>query len=203
MDFAAILDKFEEALALESELGTRTVEIDRALLRGLPVAAQPAVAATPPPAVPTPAPAPAPPAPKPAPAPAQPPPSPIPSAASRPDFAFLLECEPTGPVAELLPKMSAAIGYGADGVKINDPTARVLIVLGGAALQKWLPGVKAIPGQWVKRGETPALVTASPTKTFRFFANDPAKILALKRRLWADLQAALAKLGKKPPSRRG
>ncbi|MCQ2392312.1 MAG: hypothetical protein MJ240_12895 [Kiritimatiellae bacterium] len=203
LDFAAILDKFEEALALESELGTRTVEIDRALLRGLPVAAQPVEPATPPPSAPTPAPAPAPaqPAPKPAPAPAQPAVTPPPPTANRPDFAFLLECEPTGPVAELLPKMSAAIGYGENGVKINDPTARVLIVLGGAALQKWLPGVKAIPGQWVKRGETPALVTASPTKTFRFFANDPAKILALKRRLWADLQAALAKLGKKPPAR--
>ena len=123
------------------------------------------------------------------------------AAGARADFAFLLECEPQGPVAELLPKMSEAIGYGPDGVKVNDPSARVLIVLGSDALAKWLPGVKARPGQWVMRGETPALVTASPTKTYRFFGHDPAKIRALKLRLWADLKAALAKLGKKPPVR--
>ena len=117
------------------------------------------------------------------------------------DFAFLLEGDPQGPVAELLPKMSEAIGYGPDGVKINDPSARVLIVLGSDAMAKWLPGVKARPGQWVMRGETPALITASPTKTYRFFGNNPDKIHALKLRLWTDLKAALARLGKTPPGR--
>ena len=123
------------------------------------------------------------------------------AAGARADFAFLLVGEPQGPVAELLPKMSEAIGYGPDGVKVNDPSARVLIVLGSDAMAKWLPGVKARPGQWVQRGETPALVTASPTKTYRFFGHDPAKIRALKLRLWTDLKAALAKLGKRPPVR--
>ena len=123
------------------------------------------------------------------------------AAGVRADFAFLLEGEPEGPVADLLPKMSEAIGYGPNGVKINDPTARVLIVLGSEALAKWLPGVKARPGQWVQREGVPALVTASPTKTYRFFGHDPAKIRALKLRLWADLKAALARLGKTPPAR--
>ena len=178
MEIEAILSAFEEALELERELGTRTVELDRALLRPEPKA----------------------------PPPVRIPPQPLPEAPAspqRPDFAFLLECDPQGPVAELLPKMSEAIGYGSDGVKVNDPSARVLIVLGSAALQKWLPGVKAIPGQWVKRGGTPALVTASPTKTYRFHGHDPAKVRALKLRLWADLKAALARLGKKPPARAG
>ncbi len=185
MDLAAILDAFEDALMLERELGTRLVECDRTLLA--PVARpQPAVAIKP--SSPTPV----------------PPPPPIPAAApgkeaQLPDFAFLLECEPSGQVAELLPKMSEAIGYGPDGVKINDPKAKVLIVMGLAAMQKWLPGVKAIPGQWVKRGETPVLVTVSPTKTYRFFADDAAKIHALKLRLWQDLKTALARLGKTPP----
>ena len=207
-----ILTAFEEALELERELGTRTVEIDRALLRCSPAPmAVPACGASgsretssssgsrvssgsssssatrtssgssmssfPETA------------------------NDSSAAGARADFAFLLECEPQGPVAELLPKMSEAIGYGPDGVKVNDPSARVLIVLGSDALAKWLPGVKARPGQWVMRGETPALVTASPTKTYRFFGHDPAKIRALKLRLWADLKAALAKLGKKPPVR--
>ena len=123
------------------------------------------------------------------------------AAGVRADFAFLLEGDPQGPVAELLPKMSAAIGYGPDGVKVNDPSARVLIVLGSDAMAKWLPGVKARPGQWVLRGETPALITASPTKTYRFFGNNPDKIHALKLRLWTDLKAALARLGKTPPVR--
>ena len=123
------------------------------------------------------------------------------AADARADFAFLLECEPEGPVAELLPKMSEAIGYGPNGVKINDPSARVLIVMGREAMAKWLPGVKARPGQWVQREGVPALVTASPTKTYRFFGHDPAKIRALKLRLWADLKAALARLGKTPPAR--
>ena len=123
------------------------------------------------------------------------------AADARADFAFLLECEPEGPVAELLPKMSEAIGYGPNGVKINDPSARVLIVMGREAMAKWLPGVKARPGQWVQREGVPALITASPTKTYRFFGHDPAKIRALKLRLWADLKAALARLGKTPPGR--
>ena len=192
----AILSAFEDALELERELGTRTVEMDRALLR-------PAPKVTPPPAEPPAAMA------------QQPSPQAMPAEqsmsaeqksaadATRPDFSFLLECEPQGPVAELLPKMSEAIGYGPDGVKVNDPTARVLIVLGSAALQKWLPGVVARPGQWVRRDETPALVTASPTKTYRFYGHDAAKVHALKLRLWEDLKAALARLGKKPPARAG
>ena len=198
-----ILTAFEEALELERELGTRTVEIDRALLRCSPEAmAAPARGASDSrensgssatsgsrassgssmPRLPETV-------------------NDSSAADARADIAFLLEGEPQGPVAELLPKMSEAIGYGPDGVKINDPSARVLIVLGSDAMAKWLPGVKARPGQWVQRGETPALVTASPTKTYRFFGHDPAKIRALKLRLWADLKAALAKLGKTPPVR--
>ena len=186
VELEALLSAFEEALELERELGTRTVELDRALLR--PVPSDAANVAK----------------------------SPIETATndadllggaangdsgSLVDFAFLLESDPVGPVAELLPKMSEAIGYGPNGVRINDPSARVLIVLGRDALNKWLPGVLARPGQWVKRGETPALVTASPTKTYRFHGNDPVKITQLKRRLWEDLKAALARLGKKPPVR--
>ena len=198
-----ILTAFEEALELERELGTRTVEIDRALLRCSPEAmAAPARGASDPrensgssatsgsrassgssmPRLPETV-------------------NDSSAAGARADFAFLLEGEPQGPVAELLPKMSEAIGYGPDGVKVNDRSARVLIVLGSDAMAKWLPGVKARPGQWVQRGETPALVTASPTKTYRFFGHDPAKIRALKLRLWADLKAALARIGKTPPVR--
>lgn len=215
MDFSAILDAFEDALELERELGHRLVECDRSLLAPISSNASPSVSI---PATPTsstlatpttsltsltsPTPTNLPNLPNPSKdiqspgVPRRPPSAPL------ADFAFLLECEPAGQVAELLPKMSEAIGYGRDGVKINDPSAKVLIVLGSAALQKWLPGVKALPGQWVKRGDTPALVTASPTKTYRFYANDPAKILALKRRLWADLKAALARIGKTPPNRK-
>ena len=207
-----ILTAFEEALELERELGTRTVEIDRALLRCSPAPmAVPArgtsdsgensrsgsssgssatsvssgsssSSGSSEPRLPETV-------------------NDSSAAGARADFAFLLEGDPQGPVAELLPKMSEAIGYGPDGVKVNDPSARVLIVLGSDAMAKWLPGVKARPGQWVMRGETPALITASPTKTYRFFGNNPAKIHALKLRLWTDLKAALAKLGKTPPVR--
>ena len=200
MELEALLSAFEEALELERELGTRTVELDRALLRPVEVVAVADRASEAKPAT-------------------------VAvsvhdekdasgvgnvtdlgeakksSGGQLTDFAFLLESDPVGPVAELLPKMSEAIGYGPDGVRINDPSARVLIVLGRDALNKWLPGVLARPGQWVRRGETPALVTASPTKTYRFHGNDPAKITQLKRRLWEDLKAALARLGKKPPVR--
>ncbi len=228
VELEALLSAFEEALELERELGTRTVELDRALLRPVPSnaangrnalnvlkdpnarngsnglkapdAVKVANALNGPNATD---------AVKAANAlngPNAPDAVKAPNAAngdsgSLADFAFLLESDPVGPVAELLPKMSEAIGYGPDGVRINDPSARVLIVLGRDALNKWLPGVLARPGQWLKRGETPALVTASPTKTYRFHGNDPAKITQLKRRLWEDLKAALARLGKKPPVR--
>ena len=200
MTLEDILSAFEDALELERELGTRVVELDRALLRPVEVVAVSAKTTE-----------------------AKPATVEISandakdangagdmtdvgeakesSGSQLADFAFLLESDPVGPVAELLPKMSEAIGYGPDGVRINDPSARVLIVLGRDALNKWLPGVLALPGQWVRRGETPALVTASPTKTYRFHGNDPAKIHQLKKRLWEDLQAALARLGKKPPAR--
>ena len=194
MQLEAILSAFEEALELEDELGTRTVEIDRALLRPLSSESSASIGV---PVVPDASGSPA--AVKGAEAPA----GPGATEAAKPvaDFAFLLECDPAGPVAELLPRMSEAIGYGSDGVRINDPNARVLIVLGADALRKWLPGVLARPGQWVKRGKTPALVTASPTKTYRFYGHDPAKIRQLKLRLWADLKAALASIGKGPPPR--
>ncbi len=207
-----ILTAFEEALELERELGTRTVEIDRALLRCSPApmtvpargtsdsgensrsgsssgssatsvsSGSSSSSGSSEPRLPETV-------------------NDSSAAGARADFAFLLEGDPQGPVAELLPKMSEAIGYGPDGVKVNDPSARVLIVLGSDAMAKWLPGVKARPGQWVRRGETPALVTASPTKTYRFFGHDPAKIRALKLRLWVDLKAALARIGKTPPVR--
>ena len=194
-----ILSAFEEALELEGELGTRTVELDRALLRPLETCAYKPEAVE---EVASPS---------------------VAKAADKQeydgagalvgsgdssakplaDFAFLLECDPDGPVAELLPRISAAMGYGQDGVRINDPSARVLLVLGLEALRKWLPGVLARPGQWVKRGETPALVTISPVKTFRFYGHDQGRIVQLKRRLRDDLTAAMARLGKVPQWQKG
>ena len=201
MQLEAILSAFEEALELERELGTRTVELDRALLRKPAPAAAPAAKSLPPPSVEPSMPVPADTVSAPSAEAAAPAKTDVPGKQPIPDFAFLLECEPSGQVAELLPKMSEAIGYGPDGVRVNDPNARVLIVLGSDALRKWLPGVLAKPGMWVKRGETPALVTASPTKTYRFYGNDQDKIRKLKLRLWADLKAALARIGKTPPAR--
>ncbi len=228
--FDDILGAFEEALELERELGTRTVECDRALLVPLrpaaPVPAPPSPASSP--SVP---PSPAQPSPVPktetrVPAPTVPPPtsapiltprssSPLPTPHSTPsgpqaDFAFIAAQMPQGAAAEMLHGMVAAMGYAMDQVKVvtaSDaaavrPVARVYIVLGGSdAFRVFAPGQRAALGLWTTVADVPTIVTYSPARILSYFGSDAAGLAKAKRQIWSDLKSALARIGKKPPPR--
>ena len=182
--FDDILGAFEEALELERELGTRTVECDRALLVPLRPAAPP-----------VPAPAPTPPAPPP----------------SRLIRVCTVSQLPQGAAAEMLHGMVAAMGYAMDQVKVvpaSDaaaarPAARVYIVLGGSdAFRVFAPGQRAALGLWTTVADVPTIVTYSPARILSYFGNDAAGLAKAKRQIWSDLKSALARIGKKPPPRR-
>ena len=71
------------------------------------------------------------------------------------------------------------------------PPADKVVVLGGLALKKFLPGVQCQPGSWVKApwGGGHALVTYSPEYILRF-SEGSREQLAAKRSLWAALCSA-------------
>ena len=202
--FDDILGAFEKALELERELGTRTVECDRALLVPLRPAAP--LPAAPPPAPKAETRIPSPPPPQfPA------PPSQSPSPHSPSDFAFIAAQLPQGAAAEMLHGMVAAMGYAMDQVKVvkaSDaaaarPAARVYIVLGGSdAFRVFAPGQRAALGLWTTVADVPTIVTYSPARILSYFGNDAAGLAKAKRQIWSDLKSALARIGKKPPPRR-
>ncbi len=211
--FDDILGAFEEALELERELGTRTVECDRALL----VPLRPAPPAAPVPLPPAPQPPPPAPVAPPPPAPPPPPPPPAPAApkadapSPRTDFAFIVAQRPQDAAAEMLRGMVAAMGYAMDQVKVvaaadaaaARPAARVYIVLGGSdAFRAFAPGQRAALGLWTTVADVPTIVTYSPARILSYFGGDAAKLAKAKRQIWSDLKSALARIGKKPPPRR-
>ena len=214
--FDEILGAFEQALELERELGTRTVECDRALLTPL----RPAAPAAPKPApkVETPAPASQTPVPprsaSPSSLPPRTPQSSLPTQPSQPsplvDFAFIAAQIPQGAAAELLAKMVAAMGYTMNQVTVvaaataveAKPSATVYVVLGGSdAFRVFAPGQRAALGLWTEVGGVPTIVTYSPAKILSYFGNDVAGLTKAKRQIWSDLKSALARIGKKPPAR--
>ena len=221
-DYNQLLDAFEQALELERELGTRTVDCDRTLLSP-PTAPAPVAPAVPKPvpvtpsaskpvaAASSPRPAPVvPPVPKPAPRPVQPA---VPAAAvggALVDFAFLTEGALQGAAQDLLVKMVAAMGYALTQVTVvpaatavaAPPRARVYIVLGSEAFKQFAPGQRAALGLWTRVRDVPTVVTYSPARILSYFGNDAAALTNAKRQIWSDLKSALARIGKQPPARR-
>ena len=202
-DFDEILGAFEEALELERELGTRTVECDRALLvpmrpapppapRAPEAGAQPNRAGVAAPAKPV---VPAPPA-----APARP--------GARVDFAFIPLEMPAGAAADLLEKMVAAMGYAMSAVTVvaagtavkAPPAARVYVVLGSDAFRVFAPGQRAALGLWTEVAGVHTVVSYSPARILSYFGNDAEGLRKAKLQIWADLKSALARVGKQPPA---
>jgi hypothetical protein len=203
-----ILGAFEEALELERELGTRTVECDRALL--MPVKPEPPKPATrnfetsnpetskPETSKPETS--------KPEPRnletskPATPQPSEL------KDFAFIVDKRPEGEAAEMMRNMLRAMGCSnrdsmvkeAAAAAAERPHARVYIVLGREAFQVFAPGQRAALGMWTKVADVPAVVTYSPAKILACFGSEGEGITKAKRQIWNDLKSALAILGRAP-----
>lgn len=201
-----ILDGLEAELALERELGVRSVEIDRSLLAS--------VASAPPAEDPAPCAAEPQPKPKPptvrasGPAPAAPPrpvrirPSaPVPrspSSAPALDFIFLHHVPLSEAGNGMMAKIVAAMGRTAETAPVvaapPAPPAKIRVVLGGLALKKWFPGRNAEPGQWfADETRAPVLVTYSPEYILRFRTVTPA-LQKIKKDMWNSLKGVLRRL---------
>ena len=182
-----ILDGLEAELALERELGVRSVECARDVLTPLekPSVGRVASAAI---------------APAPALRPVAAPIRPTSPRASSDvyDFAFLHDRPLSAEGAEMMAKIVAALGKTAASAPIvwegALPKAKVIVVLGGNALKKWFPGAAGAPGQWIDTpGVKNVLVTYSPVFILRFRVVTP-EVKRLKRAMWESLKSIAARL---------
>ena len=193
-----ILKAFEQTLELERELGTRTVECDRALLAPAPVKAPVVPAASPSTAKPNVAPV----VQCPAASVAQP-------QVREVDFLFMVERPASAAADELLTKMIAAMGYARSQVCVADVTAeapsavlsraypKCAVVMGSAALKKVFPGEAVRRGTWRALNGVPAIATHHPNEVLRLSAQGAR---SAKLEVWNVLKLALARLGKTPPA---
>ena len=182
-----ILDGLEAELALERELGVRSVECARDVLAPLekPSVGRVASAAT---------------APEPTLHPVAAPirPSALRASSDVYDFAFLHDRPLSAEGAEMMAKIVAALGKTAASAPIvwegALPKAKVIVVLGGNALKKWFPGAAGAPGQWIDTPQVKnVLVTHSPVFILRFKVVTP-EVKRIKRAMWDSLKSMAARL---------
>ena len=194
-----IYDQILENLELERELGTRTVEIDRALL--LPPKPQTEA--------PTPQPEPIPPQPEPRnqkpetrnqkPEPTIPPPAvPIaPDSSEVCDIAFVTG-RPLSPAGmEAMEKTFAAMRQIKPDIQValnENRKPRVIVLLGSDALKKLLPTARPVRGQWIQINGVPAVMTFSPDYIFSHFQAGSPRERQAKVDMWRDIKSALARL---------
>ena len=208
-----IYDQILENLELERELGTRTVEIDRALL--LPpqlatgetpvVPVQSPVARAAPPATDGTSVVPVPP---PAARAAQsatdgtsvvpvPPPAAT-NSSDGCDIAFLTG-RPLSPAgAEAMAKTIAAMKRIKPDLRIalnESRKARVTILLGSEAAKKHLPpSMRPVRGLWLTHDGTQTLMTFSPDYIFSHFQAGSPHERQAKVEMWEDIKSAIARL---------
>ena len=185
-----IINEFIRYLELERELGTRSFEIDRSLLKpAAETASSPKIAPPAPPPVPPPAPERA-----------------LPKSATYQDkppareykYVFLHDA-PLSPAAiSMMAKILVALKTDESQTPIvfcgERPSAKVYVVLGAKALKKWFPGSVGAPGQWIQSdGCNQVLVTYSPEYFLRFGENSPT-VLPLKRNMWNSLKTIASRV---------
>ena len=202
-----IFDQILENLELERELGTRTVEIDRALLVPPTVEKAPKAEPAPKAAVPN-SPAPVPQtetrkvqvpqttqAPQSRPQAAGSIPVAPKSSAPQCDIAFFTG-RPLSPAGmEAMEKIFAAIRKIRSDVVIclnEESKAKVYVLLGSDALKKRYPTAKAVRGGWVD-GE-PAIMTFSPDFIFSHFQEGSPRMKDAKTDMWNDIKSAVARI---------
>ena len=163
-----IIEGLERELALELELGERTVEFDRSLL--LP---------------PTPA--------KSSKMPATPEKAAVEGSAVKIyDFVFLHDRPLSPGGVKMMAKIVAAMGKSADEAPIvftgEMPRAKVYIALGAGALGKWFPDERGSFGGWIAHENgSEILVSRSPEYILRISATNP-ELRNIKSKMWADLK---------------
>jgi len=100
---------------------------------------------------------------------------------------------------EMMAKIITAMGRTAETAPIvvapPMPKAKIVVVLGGLALKKYFPGMCGEPGQWQKLPEgTDVLITYSPEYILRFATVTPA-VQKIKQDMWRSLKAVIQRLG--------
>ena len=197
-----IYDQILENLELERELGTRAVEMDRALLVPPEAAPIPAAKAIPDPGQSRIEAAPSGPMPPPA----------SQAAAERPpqgaaggkktelvDIAFIIGKPLSAAGSEAMERTIAAMKRirpelrAAVGQEIC-ATARVTVFLGSDAMKRHLPAVRPMRGKWIELDGRPALMTFSPDYIFSHFQEGSPRMLEAKRDMWNDIKSAMARL---------
>lgn len=185
-----IFDQILENLELERELGTRTVEIDRALL----VPPKPA----PPP--PRPEPAPVAPAPPPEPVSRPVPDTPRPAQAPSGQTGILfLSGRPLSPAGmQIISKAFAALRKIKSDVSLSineNVKAKVVVLLGSDALKgRPATAVRPVRGRWMTLDGVPTLPTFSPDYILSHFHDGSPGMNAAKHIMWNDMKAALERL---------
>ena len=190
-----ILDGLVAELELERELGARTVEIDRALLRGEPAApvARPAAAPAQSGAL-VGAPRVSRDVPRDVPRVAER----APSDARRYDFVFLHHRALNAAGTEMMAKIVAAMGRTGETAPVlvtpPRPPAKVYVALGARALELWFPGLKGAPGNWLTADDgAEVLVTYSPEFILRFRTVTP-EVQQIKKAMWVAIKSVLKKV---------
>lgn len=201
-----ILDGLEAELALERELGVRSIEIDRALLvapSGSPVVSRPSgsgsSSASSGSVVPVSSNASSSVNPSRAPIkqPNQANKSSDQTSISCP-LVFLHDRALSAAGVEMMGKIIAALGMTEQTAKVVTttplPPAKVYVVLGAGALKKWFPGTAGAPGQWIAvEGGASVLVTYSPEYILRFKTVTPA-VKKIKMDMWTAIKSVLRKI---------
>lgn len=114
------------------------------------------------------------------------------------DFVFLHDKPLSAKGNEMMAKIIHAMGRTGETAPVivapPFPKAKAYVVLGALALRKWFPGVNAAPGQWVttSRGEQ-VLVTYSPEYILRFGEVTPA-LKKIKSDMWTSLKGVLKRV---------
>ena len=114
------------------------------------------------------------------------------------DFVFLHDKPLSAKGNEMMAKIIHAMGRTGETAPVIVapplPKAKAYVVLGALALRKWFPGVNAAPGQWVttSRGEQ-VLVTYSPEYILRFGEVTPA-LMKIKSDMWTSLKGVLKRV---------
>ncbi len=190
-----IYDQILENLELERELGTRTVEIDRALL--LPPQPESASAEAIADKSETPAPQPETRNQKPETTTPQSATPVAPGSSESCDIAFLTG-RPLSPAgAEAMAKTFAAMKRIKPDVQVvlnENRKSRVIVLLGSDALKKLLPTARPVRGQWIQLNGVPAVMTFSPDYIFSHFQAGSPHERQAKSEMWEDIKSAITRL---------
>ena len=190
-----IYDQILENLELERELGTRTVEIDRALL--LPPQPESASAEAIADKSETPVPQPETRNQKPETTTPQSATPVAPGSSESCDIAFLTG-RPLSPAgAEAMAKTFAAMKRIKPDVQValnENRKSRVIVLLGSDALKKLLPTARPVRGQWIQLNGVPAVMTFSPDYIFSHFQAGSPHERQAKSEMWEDIKSAITRL---------